>query len=135
MPLMLGDAVDGWADHPGRQPGGLHKLWSAMRLAFLHCLWSCYAAQKWRGSPSATVAAAVVATLRRRIRSHFVMAAMPPALLNALPRHLFTAQLHPAALDDFEGVWAHGQMLCEVERVAAAAPGPPDPAAAAPLPF
>ncbi|MCA3501138.1 MAG: hypothetical protein IOC98_14125, partial [Rhodobacter sp.] len=134
LPLMLGDADDGWADHPCRQPGGLHKLWSALRLVFLHCLWSCYTTQEWRGSPSATVAGAVVAALRRRIRSHFAMAAMPPALLNALPRHLFTAQLRPAALDDFESVWAHGQVLCTVERVDVATPDPPDAAAAAPPP-
>ena len=63
----------------------------------------------------------MVGELQRLMWAHFRMSALPDDTLAGLPQSHITAQLKPSPLDAFEACWAHGGILCSVER----SPGQP----------
>ncbi len=54
--------------------------------------------------------------LRRLMRARFTMASLTPAVLNALPTQLLTAELRAGKMEDFERSWAVRGVLCRVTR-------------------
>jgi hypothetical protein len=88
-----------------------------LRATFLFALWCTHLTQEGEGpTGSAGVVQRAVAELQRVMWAQFRVAAFQDDTTDALPTHLLTADLKPPPLQEFEAVWARGDVLCSVER-------------------
>ncbi|PNH00289.1 hypothetical protein TSOC_013936 [Tetrabaena socialis] len=109
------------APHPAaaHQTTGLQRLWTALRLCFLHGVWCVHKDLDPARHHSHAVVAHVVAALRCLLWAQFRMTALSDDLLDPLPTAILNAQLKATKLADFKAAWAHRRVLCEVVEPAA----------------
>jgi hypothetical protein len=108
---MLADQPDAWADYPA---GSLNRLWCALRITFLHALWLVHWSLPVHERSAAAVVSLAVAELQRLILNQWRCAGDLPGTLEALPTSLLTAQVRAGRVEDFQAVWAHRGVLCQV---------------------
>ena len=111
--LMLGDQPSAWEAYP---TGSLALLWTTLRATFLHAVWSAYYSREPEAQTSEHVVREVITELRRLMRLRFIAATLTPEALAALPTQLLTAQLKPAKMESFVGVWTANGALCTVDE-------------------
>ena len=115
--LLLGDQPSAWPAYPVAP--GLQRLWTALRLCFLHGVWCVHKDLDPARHHSHAVVAHVVAALRCLLWAQFRMTALSDDLLDPLPTAVLNAQLKATKLADFKAAWAHRRVLCEVVEPAA----------------
>ncbi|PNH11964.1 hypothetical protein TSOC_001146 [Tetrabaena socialis] len=109
------------APHPAaaHQTTGLQRLWTTLRLCFIHGVWCVHKDLDPARHHSHAVVAHVVAALRCLLWPQFRMTALSDDLLDPLPTAILNAQLKATKLADFKAAWAHRRVLCEVVEPAA----------------
>jgi hypothetical protein len=111
---MLGDQPAAWPGYP--DSAGLRALWTALRLMFLHEVWVATCSAEAQRRTSAAVVQGMVEEGRRLMMAQFARAALGNGMADCLPHRLLTAELREESLGVLEACWAHGGVLCRVQR-------------------
>jgi hypothetical protein len=117
--VLLADDPSAWQPHPP-----LQFLWTNMRLTFLSCIWRlrCQRSLTRRPFDARAVALAVVQALHSAIVRDWTRATRDLTRLDASYSEWFRGRDPSLAIEEFEGRWSHGGVLCVVQHALAGAP-------------
>jgi hypothetical protein len=111
--VLLGDRAEAWPHYP-QQPE-LQRLWSALRLAWLHATWATHLDADPSRRTAHAVVAATVSYLQQRIRAAFCTCDVARRVYDRLPLSVTSTTVRELGVAAFARQWgAGGGVLCDV---------------------